>query len=217
MHRNTITPQPSPDGDLPRGFREVETPSLRDFPQQFRRFEIVRNSDNNISIFALDVDVAVNPAPLPNGLPSPAWTSRSCAIATQQIFNNPIEQCPHVNRYSGVYNAELVKQLSPAMRAKIANLAPVVASFKINNDAVSIPFSATTRVVTLNNTVAVSYPAQYMASESPSFNGAGWLPYSTAPSFTLSPTDGSGSKTVYFKVKDRYGKVSAVVNDSIQG
>ena len=75
-----------PDGDPEYGFWEVETPSLRDFPQQFRRFKIVRNSDNTISIFALDVDPAANPARLQNGWRSPAWTSRSYAIATQQIF-----------------------------------------------------------------------------------------------------------------------------------
>ena len=114
VHRNAITPQPSPDGDPEYGFWEVETPSLRDFPQQFRRFEIVRNSDNNISIFALDVDPAVNPDPLADGSPSPALTSRSYAIATQQIFENPVKQGPHVDPHSGVYNAELVKQLSPA-------------------------------------------------------------------------------------------------------
>ena len=97
MHRNTITPQPSPDNDPLKGFWEVETPSLRDFPQQFRRFEIVRNSDNNISIFALDVDVAVNTALLPGGAASPACTSRSYAVASQQIFNNPVAQGLNVN------------------------------------------------------------------------------------------------------------------------
>ncbi len=211
VHRNTITPQPSPDGDLEKGFWEVETPSLRDFPQQFRRIEIVRNSDNNISIFALDIDDAANPALLGDGSHSPAWTSRSYAIATQQIFNNQVEQGPHVNKYSGVYNAELVKQLSPAMRAKIAQISPVVSSFKINGDAVS----TTNRIVTLNNTVMGSTPTHYMASESSSFMGDVWLPYSKTPSFTLSPATGSGAKTVYFKVKDGSGRESAVVHNSI--
>ncbi len=67
VHRNAITPQPDPNGDPNYGFWEVETPSLRDFPQQLRRFQIVRNSDNTISIFAIDVDTAVNPARLQNG------------------------------------------------------------------------------------------------------------------------------------------------------
>jgi hypothetical protein len=216
VHRNAITPQPAPDGNPEYDFWEVETASLRDAPRMFRRFEIVRNSDNNISIFALDVDVAANPDPLPDGSPSPAMTSRSYAIATQQIFQNPVKQGPHVNPHSGVYNAELVKQLSPAMRKKLANLAPVVSSFKINGNAVS----TTSPIVTMNNTVVGSTPTHYMASESSSFKGAVWHPYSKTPSFTLSPTTGvkpaylPGDKTVYFKVKDGSGKESAVAKGS---
>jgi hypothetical protein len=213
VHRNAITPQPSPDGNPEYDFWEVETSSLRDFPRMFRRFEIVRNSDNNISIFALDVDVAANPRPLADGSPSPAMTSRSYAIATQQIFKNKVKQGPHVDPHSGVYNAELVKQLSPEMQAKLAKLAPVVSSFKINGGAVS----TVNRKVTLNNTVVGTTPTHYMASESSSFKGAVWHPYSNAPSFTLSPTDGSGGKTVYFKVKDGSGKKSAVVTEVIHG
>ena len=63
VHRNTITPQP--DASNPGsgyGFWEVETPSLRDFPQEFRRFEIVRNPDDEtLSILVVSVDPAVNP------------------------------------------------------------------------------------------------------------------------------------------------------------
>jgi metallophosphoesterase (TIGR03768 family) len=44
VHRNAITPQADPNNPG-YGFYEVETPSGRDFPQEFRRFEIVRNSD----------------------------------------------------------------------------------------------------------------------------------------------------------------------------
>ncbi|MHC1727682.1 MAG: TIGR03768 family metallophosphoesterase [Syntrophobacteraceae bacterium] len=213
VHRNTITPQPSPDGDPEYGFWEVETSSLRDYPQQFRRLEIVLNSDNTISIFALNVDTAANPATLSNGKHSPAWRSRSYAIATQQIFKNPIKQGPHVSKAAGVYNAELVKQLSPAMQTKLAQLPPIVSSFKINHgDA-----STTSRVVTLNNAVVGSNPTHYMASESSSFTGGVWMPYAKAPSFTLSPTDATGRKTVYFKVKDGSGKKSAVVSDKING
>ncbi len=209
VHRNTITPQPSPDNDPEKGFWEVETPSLRDFPQQFRRFEIVRNSDNNISIFALDIDAAVNPATLQDGSSSPARTSRSYAIATQQIFNNPVSQGPNVDEFSGVYNAELIKQLSTAMQAKIAQISPVVSSLKINDDAGSTSKS----IVTLNNTVAGSVPTHYMASESSNFSGASWLPYSTAPSFTLSST--AGVKTIYFKVIDGSGVESPAVTAGI--
>jgi hypothetical protein len=105
-----VTAFPSTDPDHPElGFWEVETTSLRDFPQEFRTFEIVRNSDNTISIFAIDVDPSVRDG-------SPAAISRSYAIATVQIFNSTI-----VPASSGVYNAELVKQLSPQMQAKIRN------------------------------------------------------------------------------------------------
>lgn len=110
VHRNTVTALQSPDPDRPElGFWEIETASLRDFPQQFRTFEIVRNSDNTVSIFTTDVDPAVKDG-------SPAAKSRSYAIATHQIFNNTIDPMP-----SGSYNAELVKQLSPGMQAKIQN------------------------------------------------------------------------------------------------
>jgi hypothetical protein len=136
VHRNTITPQPSSDGDLTKGFWMVETPSLRDFPQQFRRFKIVRNSDNSISTFVLSVDPAANPAPLADGAPAPAYISRSCGIATQEIFgcysasvqksysNLDIAQGAGMDNSSGVYNAELVNQLTPAMQEKISKIKP---------------------------------------------------------------------------------------------
>ncbi len=129
VHRNTITPQPvTTDPASPEyqyGFWEVETPSLRDFPQQFRRFEIALNTDNNISIFTYDVDVAVNTTPLANGSSSPALTSRSYGIGTSQIFQNPVQQGPGMDPVSGVYNAELViqmGQLSQGLQAKLSKL-----------------------------------------------------------------------------------------------
>ncbi len=124
VHRNAITPQP--DDSNPGsgyGFWEVETPSLRDFPQEFRRFEIVRNSDNEtISILVIDVDPAVNPAPLPDGSQSPAFISRSYSIAAQQIFGTQIQQAPGIDPHSGVCNAQLVirlSQLTPGLQNKI--------------------------------------------------------------------------------------------------
>ena len=109
-HLNTITALKSPDPNRPElGFWEVETASLREFPQQLRTFEIVRNSDNTISIFATNVDPAVRDG-------SPVALSRSYAIAAHQIFNDPKNLMP-----SGAYNAELVKQLTPQMQIKIQN------------------------------------------------------------------------------------------------
>jgi metallophosphoesterase (TIGR03768 family) len=115
IHRNTVTAFPSPDPARPElGFWEVETASLRDFPQQFRTFEIVRNSDNTISVFIMDVDPSVR-----NG--TPAALSRSYAVATMQTFNSTVIPGP-----SGAYNAELVKPLSPEMQAKIQDYGTLV-------------------------------------------------------------------------------------------
>jgi hypothetical protein len=132
VHRNTITPQPYGDPANGIGFWEAETPSLRDYPQQFRHFQIVRNDEGNISIFVHSVDPAVNPA-FVNGSPSPAYTSREYSLATQQIFGNPWQMGPGMvlsnpdvlpadPSSNGVYNAELVIQLSqltPGLQAKI--------------------------------------------------------------------------------------------------
>ena len=107
-HRNPVTAFTSPDADRPElGFWEVETSSLRDFPQQLRTFEIVRNSDDTVSIFTIDVDPVVEDG-------SPAATSRTYAVAAQQIFNNPLGLLPACS-----YNAELVVQLSPQMQAEL--------------------------------------------------------------------------------------------------
>ena len=107
-HRNPVTALKSPDVGRPElGFWQIETSSLRDFPQQFRTFEIVRNSDDTISIVTTDVDPAIADG-------SPAAISRTYAVAAQQLFNNPIGLLPSCS-----YNAELVVQLSPDMQARL--------------------------------------------------------------------------------------------------
>jgi metallophosphoesterase (TIGR03768 family) len=116
VHRNTVTAFRSPDPGRPElGFWEVETASLRDFPQQLRTFEIVRNSDNTVSVFATDVDPSVRDG-------TPAALSRSYAVATHQLFNSTLAPGP-----SGAYNAELVKQLSPEMQEKIRHYGTPIA------------------------------------------------------------------------------------------
>jgi metallophosphoesterase (TIGR03768 family) len=103
-HVNTVTVFKSPDPARPElGFWEVETSSLREFPQQFRTFQINRNSDNTISIFATNVDPAVKPGSI-------AETSRKYAIGAYQLYKE--ERVPS-------YNAELVKMLTPEMQKKI--------------------------------------------------------------------------------------------------
>ncbi|MEA5097230.1 MAG: TIGR03768 family metallophosphoesterase [Burkholderiaceae bacterium] len=115
-HRNAVKAFKSPDVSRPElGFWQVETSSLREFPQQFRTFEIVRNSDNTISILATNVDPAVKEG-------SFAAISRSYAVAAMQLFKASLELSP-----SGSYNAELVKQLSPEMQLKIQNYGVPVA------------------------------------------------------------------------------------------
>jgi metallophosphoesterase (TIGR03768 family) len=81
-HFNTVKAFISPDPTHPEyGFWQVETSSLRDFPQQFRTFEIYLNSDYTISIKTINVDPAVKAG-------TPAATSRKYAIAAQQIVQN---------------------------------------------------------------------------------------------------------------------------------
>jgi hypothetical protein len=124
-HLNTVKAFISPDpvGAPEKGFWQVETPSLRDFPQQFRTFEIYLNSDYTISIVTTDVDPAVKDG-------TPAAISRKYAIATAQIIGtwdtttkwNPTNDPTIKSMPTGSYNAELVKQLSPEMKAKMEKL-----------------------------------------------------------------------------------------------
>lgn len=119
-HLNTVKAFISPDpvGAPEKGFWQVETSSLRDFPQQFRTFEIYLNSDYTVSIVTTDVDPAVKYG-------TPAAASRAYAVATEQIVGadvngrNPTND-PTVKLMSnGSYNAELLKQVSPGMKASL--------------------------------------------------------------------------------------------------
>jgi len=81
-HRNTILPIASPDPAHPEyGFWVVETASLRDFPQEFRTFEITRYSDELVGIKTVCVDVDVEGDAL-------AEKSRSYSIAAAQMVGN---------------------------------------------------------------------------------------------------------------------------------
>lgn len=111
QHNNQVTAFKSSDPKHPEfGFWEVQTASLRDFPQQFRTFDIVRNTDNTISIIITNVDPAIRDG-------SPAAMSRFYAIAAKELYNTPT--LPGTT--TGTYNAELIKQLSPEMQTKIQN------------------------------------------------------------------------------------------------
>lgn len=113
-HLNTVSAQPydpTVAGHGPENsFWEVETASLRDFPQEFRTFDIRRNSDQTISIIITNVDPAVVAG-------SPAEKSRGYAIGAARVDGTYTLS----DTASQAYNAELVKQLTPAMQAIIAN------------------------------------------------------------------------------------------------
>jgi len=111
-HLNNVTAFPSTDTTHPENsFWEVETKSLREFPEQFRTFDILRNSDNTISIITTNVDPDIKEG-------SQAATGRSYAIASNQIYGLPEVLLP---TGSTSYNAELVKPLSSRMKEVIKN------------------------------------------------------------------------------------------------
>lgn len=119
-HVNTVTPQmynvADPNDHPENSFWEVETASLRDFPQQFRTFDIRRNSDNTVSIVVTSVDAAVSEG-------SPAAKSRGYAVGNSRIFGSDDSAIPPTRAVtaSQAYNAELVKKLTPLMQGVIAN------------------------------------------------------------------------------------------------
>ncbi len=111
-HLNTVTAFSSDDPSHPEnGFWEVETKSLREFPQQFRTFEIIRNTDNTLSIIATNVDPDVDGRAC-------AAASRSFAIASMQAYGSKEPMLP---TGSVSYNVELVQQLSVEMQKAISS------------------------------------------------------------------------------------------------
>ena len=124
MHRNNVKAQLSHYNDPEYDFWEVECPSLRDFTQEFRTFEIYRNTDNTISIVTTDIDPEVTPG-------SCADKSRGYAVGAARIFASP-SAAPTNNSVnpsnwnftdanSYTTNLEMIKFLTPVMREKIAN------------------------------------------------------------------------------------------------
>jgi hypothetical protein len=95
-HVNTVKAFASDDPSKPeRGFWQVETSSLRDFPQQFRTFDLYLNDDDTISIVTLNVDPAVAEG-------SPAAKSRRYAIAVQQILQSDVRpNAPNATALAG--------------------------------------------------------------------------------------------------------------------
>jgi len=108
----------------------------------------------------------------------------------------------------GVIGDVSIEPTGVEFQAKISALTiPFPTVFAINRGAAS----TTNRTVSLHNT-ASEQPLYYMASESASFVGATWTPYSTAPQFVLNAV--KGTHTVYLKFKGKNG-VSSVRSDTI--
>ena len=99
----------SPDPAKPeRGFWQVETASLRDFPQQFRTFEIHLNSDYTVSIVTTNVDPAVAAG-------TPAAQSRKYAVAVQQIVNRDVcQSTPNVRTVGSGAHQMPVPSMDPS-------------------------------------------------------------------------------------------------------
>lgn len=103
--------------------------------------------------------------------------------------------------------------VSPVVSDSIMLVGPSVLSFSIQGDD---KLGTTSRTVTIKN-VAMGNPnpTHYMASESPGFSGAVWQsPCLGEIRFTINSA-GTGTKKVYFKVKNSYGVESPLVSDSI--
>jgi hypothetical protein len=109
--------------------------------------------------------------------------------------------------YFQVRNAALAESPVVSDTITLNQPVPTVTMIAINNGATS----TATRTVTLNNT-ATNGPTEYRASESSTFAGAPWLPYSAAPSFQLSA--GTATKRVYFQTRNPAG-MSALRSDTI--
>lgn len=111
-HMNVITPFSAPEGQADEnGFWQVECPSLRDFPQQFRTYEIQRNTDHTVSIKVTSVDPEHEAG-------SPSEKSLGYAVATRRVYGLD----PLTDECSKNANGELVVALTPEMQSVIAGV-----------------------------------------------------------------------------------------------
>ena len=144
-HVNTIKAFKAPPGAPPEsGFWQIETSSFHDFPQQFRSLQVYLNSDYSISIVAINVDPAVGKGTPAETARHMAIAAQQI-IQTDRRPNEPNVELvygkipvssmdpsraqdgttdPSIQYgdvlgvpYSGSYNAELFKPLSPEMVA----------------------------------------------------------------------------------------------------
>jgi metallophosphoesterase (TIGR03768 family) len=144
MHRNNIKAQPSPYNGRPEyGFWEVENPSLRDMPQEFRTYQILRNTDNSISIRVTDID----PDAPTN---SQAGISRGFSVGASRVFGVPSTNLTDTASYTE--NGELVKLLTPPMQAKIASLGePLGYKVAIDQDGTEVKINFLGELLSADN------------------------------------------------------------------
>jgi metallophosphoesterase (TIGR03768 family) len=111
-HVNVLTPFPFSDELHPEnGFWQIECPSMRDLPQQFRVYEILRNSDQTVSIKVTSVDPEYEAG-------SPAEKSLGYAVATRRVYGlDALDDTSSKNA-----NGELVVALTPQMQSIIAQV-----------------------------------------------------------------------------------------------
>lgn len=134
-HVNTVKAFPSTDSAKPeQGFWQVETSSLRDFPQQFRTFEVYLNSDYSVSIVTVNVDPAVAEG-------TPAATSRKYAIAVQQIVQNDVNPNSLNNLTAGGGGKLPVPSMDPTRPQSDDPKAtdPTIKHVDLSNAAIPIP------------------------------------------------------------------------------
>ena len=110
-----------------------------------------------------------------------------------------------VDTVGNVYVADSYNDRIQKFRPFSNGVTPEISFFAINAGVISTANPS----VTLNN-VCTGNPTEYIVSELDSFSGAEWLPYSTAPTFTLSPE--IGTKRIYFKVRNASGESSLVMD-----
>ena len=135
-HMNTVKAFPSADPAAPeQGFWQVETASLRDFPQQFRTFEIYLNSDYTVSIVTVNVDPAVAEG-------TPAATSRRYAIAAQQIVQNDMHANNPNNLTAGGAGKLPVPSMDPTRPQSDASdsIDPTIKHVDLSNAPVPVPY-----------------------------------------------------------------------------
>jgi metallophosphoesterase (TIGR03768 family) len=154
-HLNTVKAFLPPVGSNPEnGFWQVETSSLRDFPQQLRTFDIYLNSDYTVSIIAVNVDPAVADG-------TPAATSRFNSIAAQQIVQNNLTQ--NSQNLQKALGAVLVDTMDPT-RAQDGSTDPTI----VYGAAAGVPYCASYNAELfkqLSSTMVSVLQAQFPASK----------------------------------------------------